>query len=83
MLGPLSKLASNLLMAVQTHMSKYIVELKHKKTVCIFFPNNLFRQTVEKAFNESYKLRTGLPGEQMLLAGLFMNTREPPKSLLH
>lgn len=38
---------------------------------------------MEKAFNESYELRTGLPHKQMLLAELFMNTGEPPKSLLH
>ena len=70
MLEPLSKLASNLLMAVQTRVSKYIVELKNKKTICVYFPNNLCRQTMEKAFSESYELRTGLPGEQMLLAEL-------------
>lgn len=31
-LGTLSKLANNLLVAVQTHVSEYIVEMKHRKT---------------------------------------------------
>lgn len=71
MLQPLSKLENNPLMAVQICASK-IVELKHK---------NLYRQTMEKPFNDSYKLRTGQPDKQRLLAELFTNTREPPDFL--
>lgn len=36
---------------------------------------------MEKAFNDSYKLKTGQPDEQRLLAELITNTKEPPEFL--
>lgn len=36
---------------------------------------------MEKTFNDSYKMRTGQPDEQSLLAELVTNTREPPEFL--
>lgn len=66
-------------MAVQICASK-IAELKHKNTI-YFFPNNLWKQTMEKTLNDRYKLRTGQPDEERLLAELVTNTREPPEFL--
>lgn len=66
-------------MAVQICASK-IAELKRKNTI-YFFPNNLWKQTMEKTLNDRYKLRTGQPDEQRLLAELVTNTREPPEFL--